>query len=180
MTARRALPTLAWSLLGLWVLVTVLFVLQSRHQPIADEWVLVVPLVGYAVVGALVAARQPGNAVGWLLLTFPLVMALSAMSARPYVIHTRSNPGYVAVAWVAGWLFNVWLALVVAFLPLIFPDGRLLSPRWRPCGGSCRPASSWASSRWASSPGSWPSPPADREPVGGARAGLIGARRARA
>ena len=130
MTTPRALAALAWCLLALWVLVAALFVWESRHQPIADEWVLVLPLVGYAVVGALVASRHPGNAVGWLLLAIALAIALGDL-AETY-IHTRSNPGYVAVAWVSGWLFNVWLMLIVGFLPLLFPDGRLISRRWRP------------------------------------------------
>ena len=46
--------------------------------------------------------------------------------------YSRSNPGYVAVAWVTGLLFSVWLLLIVSFLPLVFPTGRLLSRRWRP------------------------------------------------
>ena len=111
------------------MLVAALFVWQSQHQPIADEWVLVVALVGYAVVGALVASRHPGNAVGWLLLAAALCCPRGA--GRDLHPH-ESNPGYLAVAWVNGWLFNVWLLLIVAFLPLLFPDGRLLSRRWRP------------------------------------------------
>ncbi len=91
MTARRAAAVLAWSLLALWVLVAALFVWQSQHQPIADEWVLVVALVGYAVVGALVASRHPGNAVGWLLLAVALLIALGELGET--YIHTRSNPG---------------------------------------------------------------------------------------
>jgi hypothetical protein len=117
-------------LLALWVLVAVLFVREAQGQPIADEWVLVVPLFGYAAVGALVAARQPGNAVGWLLLGIALMIALGSLGDS--YIQTRANPGYLAVAWVDGWLFNVWLMLIVGFLPLLFPDGRLLSRRWRP------------------------------------------------
>ena len=130
MTTRRSLSVLAWSLLALWVLVAALFVWQSQNQPIADEWVLVVPLVGYATVGALVASRHPTNAVGWLLLAIALTIACGELGET--YIHTRSNPGYVAVAWVNGWLFNVWLLLIVGFLPLLFPDGKLISRRWRP------------------------------------------------
>jgi hypothetical protein len=86
-------------------------------------------LVGYAVAGALVAARHPRNAVGWLLLGIALTISLM-VGGDTYVI-PHAYPGYVAVAWVSGWLFNVWFALVVGFLPLVFPTGRLLSPRWR-------------------------------------------------
>jgi hypothetical protein len=86
-------------------------------------------LVGYAAAGALVALRHPENPVGWLLLGVALTVSMQ-VAGDTYVI-PHSYPGYVAVAWVSGWLFDVWFALVVVFLPLVFPTGRLLSPRWR-------------------------------------------------
>ena len=76
------------------------------------------------------AARQPRNAVGWILMAIAYSFTLQ-LFGEAYV-ETVSRPGYPAVAWAAGWLFNVWLLLVVSFLPLVFPDGHLLSRRWVP------------------------------------------------
>jgi hypothetical protein len=77
-----------------------------------------------------VASRHPGNAVGWLMMAIAYTILLQGMSEA--YAYSRSKPGYVVVAWVSSELFIVWLLLIVSFLPLVFPTGRLLSRRWRP------------------------------------------------
>ncbi len=130
MGPRRTPSLVAWSLWGLWVAVAALTLWLGRGQPVADESGFVIAMVGYATVGALVASRQPGNAVGWLLLAVAFAIVLQDLGEA--YVYTESNPGYVWVAWVTGCMFNVWVTLIVAFLPLVFPDGRLLSHQWRP------------------------------------------------
>jgi hypothetical protein len=66
--------------------------------------------------------------VGWLLLAIPLAIGLSDIGDA--YVRSESLPGYVAVAWVMSGPGNA-LLLIAAILPLIFPDGRLLSRRWR-------------------------------------------------
>jgi hypothetical protein len=129
MTPRRRTSVLAWSLFALWALPSVAATWVGIGQPDNGDSSFALFAVGYALVGALVASRQPSNAVGWLLLAIALVIGLG--TASDAYVRSLSNPGYVGVAWVSGWLFNVWLYLVVGFLPLVFPTGRLLSPRWR-------------------------------------------------
>ena len=88
-----------------------------------------------ALAGAVLAARRPRNPIGWLLLglglcfiVFPLVEAYvaAALAGAPN--------GLAAVRWV-GWVGNwIWVPAhaCIALLFLLFPNGRLLSPRWRP------------------------------------------------
>ena len=88
------------------------------------------------VVGALVVGRQPRNAVGWILLAIAACAGVAFLGGE-YANHgTFADPGSLpGVAW-AWWSGDfVWvglLALPTTFLLLLFPDGRLPSPRWRP------------------------------------------------
>jgi hypothetical protein len=82
----------------------------------------------------IIAARQPRNPIGWLFCAIGLSAAIP-MLAIPYAVYAlRVNPGAlpgaVLMTWLASW---VWLpgASLIPLLLLPFPDGRLLSPRWR-------------------------------------------------
>jgi hypothetical protein len=85
--------------------------------------------VGFAVVGLLVAIREPGNSVGWLLLAAAVAFGLQG----PAEVVVRTSDGLAAdlAAWYSEWAFYVWLCCAGLLLPLLFPNGRLLSPRWR-------------------------------------------------
>jgi hypothetical protein len=90
--------------------------------------------VPFAAVGALIAARRPGHRIGWLLLAGSLAIA-SAQLTWSYVSYSLSSgaplPGSAVVGWVGNWI--PWPALAAfALLLLLFPDGQLPSPRWRP------------------------------------------------
>jgi hypothetical protein len=87
------------------------------------------------VVGGLIAARRPQNPIGWLLLASALLVSIAQFAGQYayYTLVTRpgSLPWGQAMLWLAGWPNNAGFVLVV-FLLLLFPTGRLLSPRWRP------------------------------------------------
>ena len=90
-------------------------------------------LLGFTSVGALVAARRPSNSIGWLLLGQGLLWQLNqaAGDLRIYAAFTR--PGFPGAA-AATWAHEVLWILPVGALPLtflVFPSGRLPSPRWR-------------------------------------------------
>jgi signal transduction histidine kinase len=89
-----------------------------------------------SLIGALVVSRQPRNALGWvftlvgLLITFN--SAGSVYAAFALIREHGSWPGGLAIAWLtSGWLWIPISTLLVVFVPLLFPTGRALSPRWR-------------------------------------------------
>jgi hypothetical protein len=128
-------PRLAWGLCGLWaVLAAVAALLSAREGDLFD--VLLSPaLVVFAGVGALVAARQPRNAIGWVLLATALAFAFTGLTEA--YVRTSDDPA-LFMLWLDDWTFIVWIALASLWIPLLFPDGRLPSRRWRPLawGGS--------------------------------------------
>src|SRR5215211_2830241 len=90
----------------------------------------------FSVVGAIIASRQHRNAIGWIFCGMGLVVGLNVL-ARGYIESwLASGWGSRSLAETAAWSSSwAWTPLVVVpttFLLLLFPDGRLPSPRWRP------------------------------------------------
>ena len=81
-----------------------------------------------AIVGGLVASRRPANPVGWFFLGSAGCLALAEVAAR---YATFGLSGALAMAWLLSWLWLPGVTLMLFFVPLYFPDGRLVSPRWR-------------------------------------------------
>ncbi|RZT16809.1 hypothetical protein EV649_4342 [Kribbella sp. VKM Ac-2569] len=119
----------AWSLFGLFVALAVAtpVLVAVRGGNASDA--LVAIGIGFALVGALVASRQPANAVGWLLLVAAVALGLDTLTT--VYAGRSSSPGAEWAGWLNSWLLFVWLYLPALFLALVFPSGRLLSRRWR-------------------------------------------------
>ena len=125
----RSATVLAWSLFAAFVvlvLATLGLLVAGRG---GDEYLSAFAL-GYPLVGALVASRQPANPVGWLLLAIGLGLALGALVDTN--LASASPPAFALSAWLSETAWYVWLISAGVFLPLVFPNGRLVSPRWRP------------------------------------------------
>jgi two-component system, NarL family, sensor kinase len=139
-TARTA-ARLAWSLWGLAMVLEVVAILLwlANHAVLVSRFgipddfepqVFLVP--GYATVGAVIAARQR-NRIGWLFLAFGLDAALLVFAYSYFIRGTIVTPGSLPAARVAGWAGGMlWPSsyLFLCLLLLLFPDGRLPSPRW--------------------------------------------------
>ena len=128
----RAAALLAWSLCAA---IFVLLVLGFLFPPIHEIGVILLPIVvPFATVGAFVASRRPANPIGWLFIAFGAVAALRFFGEQyaTYALETHpgSLPGGSLVASLAVHLWHPGFAFFV-FSFLLFPHGRLLSPRWR-------------------------------------------------
>jgi signal transduction histidine kinase len=93
--------------------------------------------MGVPVLGFVLASRRPANRMGWLFLAAGLALALTTFTG-PYGLHAlRVAPGSLpagrAAAWLTNWIFVIQAAML-AFLLMLFPNGRLRSRRWLPAG----------------------------------------------
>jgi hypothetical protein len=96
---------------------------------------LAVAVLVYAGTGRLIASRLPGNAIGWLLCLIGLSLAGCMLAEQFAVYGLATAPGSLPAARLAGWLSGTLTSAAVVlllFLILLFPDGRLPSRRWRP------------------------------------------------
>jgi signal transduction histidine kinase len=88
------------------------------------------------LVGALIASRRRENPIGWVLLGSTTVIALAFVTSEYSVYATEGRatplPGSNWAAWVGSWAWAAALGPIMTLLFLLFPDGRLPSPRWRP------------------------------------------------
>jgi hypothetical protein len=86
-------------------------------------------------VGAVLATRLPTNKIGWLLWLGGMLIAITRIT-QGFADHgLTTDPGSVPGAIWFGWV-NAWVGLpsvvsLPVFLPLLYPTGRLPSPRWR-------------------------------------------------
>ena len=102
----------------------------------AFDTVFAVLYLAFPVVGALIASRQPRNAIGWVFLVTALGkgidFAFLGYATRTLVVEQGSLPGGALAGLIADLTWVPSLLGGTALLFLLFPDGRLLSPRWRP------------------------------------------------
>ena len=88
----------------------------------------------FPLMGAIVASRRPGNAVGWVMLGGPVFGILGAASEayanRALIVAPGSLPAGAEASWLATWPWVPMLATVPLLLQLV-PHGRPLSRRWR-------------------------------------------------
>jgi hypothetical protein len=94
--------------------------------------------VSFSIIGALIASHRPENPIGWIFLAegFCYGLLIAADEYPTYALLT--NPGSLPLgaeaSWLAEWIWAPGLGLSLVFLPLLFPDGRPPSRRWRPVG----------------------------------------------
>jgi hypothetical protein len=90
--------------------------------------------LSFVTVGVLLAGKRPRNPIGWLFLAAGMLIVINSVAAA-YANYGKGvasgRPvGTVAAAWISQWIWGPAIPLL-GILVLLFPTGRLLTPRWR-------------------------------------------------
>jgi len=133
---------IAWSVCAISVLATsAAVVLEGVNRGLIAvtentgiNYVAVVMGIAFSWVGALITSRFYRHTVGLILsiVGFTSAVNVFAIAYSTYVLVARPGalPGGVFMAWLSAWSWAPGVELLPLLL-LFFPNGRLLSPRWR-------------------------------------------------
>ena len=145
----RAAAWLSWALVALSVALIVGGFSLSQAVSTADSGLQVggetddssvvtdlVTLLVFSAVGAIIASRQPRNAIGWIFCGVGVTLGLNSFAgdyADFWLASGFGNAGLgESAAWLSSWAWSLLLYVPTSSVLLLFPDGRLPSPRWRP------------------------------------------------
>jgi hypothetical protein len=140
----RASAWLAWSVCALCLLLmafSLLVIFVGWSTPLPRGWYpwqgLAIETAGYIgapVLGGLIASRRPYNPYGWLWLGVGLGFALISLGYSYAVYALVVEPGSLPAPRMVVVLGNYGFGLAILLMPFLllrFPDGRLPSRRWR-------------------------------------------------
>ena len=174
----RTLGRLSWPLWFASVLLTAAGLAFYAFDHLADQGtqaLLAPPLLAFATVGAIVDSRRPANPIGWIFSVVGLLIAVQLFSFeyadRGLVRAPGSLPAATVFAWLQTWIWTPALGLAGTLLLLLFPEGRLVSQRWRPVAWAGFAATALAAASRALRPGGLENFPAAENPVGLGRPG---------
>jgi hypothetical protein len=182
-TAQTKKPQYRWARRSAWLLWAVTLVIAAAGLALMVwDWPTPVPsgsfgvrgfsglwAVGFSGVGALLTRRQPGHPVGWIFAAAGMLAAADYASfeyALAAVVGHRDLPAGEYAGWSQLWIWVPFVALITVYLPLLFPDGRLPGPRWRPAVWAAAGCGVMAAAGLAITPGVVANLTALRNPLG--------------
>jgi hypothetical protein len=137
----RGLPLLLWiAALSMVLGLLAIPMIQGRaiSEVAADPLVVVflVFVLAFVSVGALVATKRPENPLGWVMLAAGIAYSVAGISTG--WVEEFVEPGMqnslpaIYLGWVSSWMWGIGPFISGTYLLLLFPDGHVPSPRWRP------------------------------------------------
>jgi hypothetical protein len=136
----RRVALIVWSIcITLILAATVIWFLEGGNLLQSAHIILTGIAFGlYGTIGALIVWQRPGNTIGWILCAIGIGTAITdfsgAYTAYGMVKGYLPLPGTEIFNWLGNTVWPVNWVLFLVFLPLLFPDGRLLTRRWRIVG----------------------------------------------
>ena len=133
-TAARLAWTLWAATLALVLGAHVLALANRALAPLYGYWIELT-FIGptFATLGALIVPRRPRNFIGWLFLVPSVASGMQFFSGQ-YATVALSEMSWLPAGAYAAWLSTMLQSTSVfatLFLLMLFPTGRLPSPRWR-------------------------------------------------
>ena len=137
---RRLVAWALWSAALAFATAGATLVLISLNASVPDNWGfrgywdLAAPT--FATAGLLIARRQQGNSIGWILLVAGVSAGFGGFvqeyATRAVIIAPGSLPGAIPLAWIGSWSWTFFAGPMLTLVPQLFPSGRPLGPRWSP------------------------------------------------
>jgi hypothetical protein len=134
---------LAWSLYGLVICLSLVWSgagllnqdgSRNALYLVGEVLISLVAPVIFAIVAALIVSRQPRNTIGWVMMV-PVGLYVVGGPIENYIGHLAPSTPTPTVPFLLMLWFNSWnwllLIFPLLFIPLLFPNGRPPTPRWR-------------------------------------------------
>jgi signal transduction histidine kinase len=158
---------LVWAITSIAAIGSVVLLVMSWNRTLTDDVFtgfgglsFAALSVAFATTGAIIVVRISDNAVGRLFLLIGLLLAIGLLLYQ-YAAYGLTRPGGVPAVTTAAWLgspISQPAAALIGLSLMLFPDGLLPSPRWRPAAVLCWVAAVLLSVPGLLQPGRIPAP----------------------